>query len=66
MRVLAPLDGATLTATCAGNEVFRKTLRFARPSEMITVDIPADRLPAPGPGTPPPLAFAVLPGGAPP
>ncbi len=63
MRVLAPMDGATLSATLGGEPIISKTLRFARPSEMITVDIPENRIPTSEKGEPPPLEFSVISGG---
>lgn len=63
MRVLAPLDGATLTASMAGETILSRTLRFARPSEMITVDIPEGRIKKLESAVLPPLEFSVTTGG---
>ncbi|HBE02677.1 MAG: pyridine nucleotide-disulfide oxidoreductase [Spirochaetes bacterium GWF1_41_5] len=45
MRALAPFDDAELLISSGGSELIRKHLRFVRPSEMLTLDVPADKLP---------------------
>lgn len=61
MRALAPFDDATLSVSRNGECVVSRKLRFVRPSEMIVVDIPADKLGAAGDTEAGILEFSLVP-----
>ncbi len=61
MRALAPFDAATLNVSLGGSPVLSKSLRFVRPSEMLTLEIPAAKLPPPdSSGLLPPLELSLV------
>lgn len=60
MRALAPFDDAELCVKSAGSVLMSKRLRFVRPSEMLTLEIPPEKLPKPGAGGElPPMEISV-------
>ena len=61
MRALAPFDDAEITVSSNGAELYRKRLRFVRPSEMLSLEIPKEKLPAPSAnGDLPPMEFSLV------